>query len=102
MHAVVFNVTIEGDPDEAAAYREQGPPARSGRHHRQRRGRRGRRQRVARGASQRCQDAGVGATSIGSPPGCQWASGDGGVSRRYHSASSAPMQPVPAAVTACR
>ena len=34
-----------------------------------------------------------GATSTGSPPRCQWASGDGGVSRRYHSASSAPMQP---------
>ena len=45
---------------------------------------------------------GVGATSVGSPPGAQWASGDGGVSRRYHSASSAPMQPVPAAVTAWR
>ena len=32
----------------------------------------------------------------------QCASGEGGVSRRYHSASSAPMQPVPAAVTAWR
>ena len=32
----------------------------------------------------------------------QCASGEGGVSRRYHSASRAPMQPVPAAVTAWR
>ncbi len=40
------------------------------------------------------------ATSPGSEP--QWASGSGGESRRYHSASRAPMQPVPAAVTAWR
>ena len=46
--------------------------------------------------------AGVGAISTGSPPGSQCASGEGGVSRRYHSASRAPMQPVPAAVTAWR
>ena len=46
--------------------------------------------------------AGFGATSTGSPAGSQWACGEGGVSRRYHSASSAPMQPVPAAVTAWR
>ena len=32
----------------------------------------------------------------------QWASGEGGTSRRYHSASSAPIVPVPAAVTAWR
>src|SRR3954471_7531796 len=32
---------------------------------------------------------GGGATSTGSPPRCQCASGDGGVSRRYHTASSA-------------
>ena len=46
--------------------------------------------------------ASSGATSTGSPLFCQWASGEGGVSRRYHSASRAPMQPVPAAVTAWR
>jgi hypothetical protein len=45
---------------------------------------------------------GVGASSAGSPPGIQWASANGGVSRRYHSASRAPIQPVPAAVTAWR
>ena len=41
-----------------------------------------------------------GATSTGSPPRIQCASGEGGVSRKNHSASRAPMQPVPAAVTA--
>ena len=34
--------------------------------------------------------------------GSQCASGEGGVSRRYHSASRAPLQPEPAAVTAWR
>jgi hypothetical protein len=34
--------------------------------------------------------------------GAQCASGSGGVSRRYHSASSAAMHPLPAAVTAWR
>jgi len=45
---------------------------------------------------------GYGAISIGSPPGIQCASTGGGLSRRYHSASNAPIQPLPAAVTAWR
>ena len=44
----------------------------------------------------------LGAISAGSPPGIQCASAIGGVSRRYHSASRAPLQPLPAAVIAWR
>ncbi len=57
---------------------------------------------AASGSDRAAYPAGFGATSTGSPAGSQWACGEGGVSRRYHSASSAPMQPVPAAVTAWR
>ena len=45
---------------------------------------------------------GVGAASRASSSSSTRSSSVGGVSRRYHSASRAPRQPEPAAVTACR